>query len=35
MNNIEEQNIYIDSTSIIDKGVIIGRNCKIWQWVHI
>ena len=32
---IEEQNIYIDSTSIIDEGASIGRNCKIWQWVHI
>ena len=35
MMNVEEQNIYIDSTSIIDEGAKIGRNCKIWQWVHI
>ena len=22
-------------TSIIDKGAEIGKNCKIWHWVHI
>jgi len=25
----------IDPTSIIDEGVEIGSNCRIWQWVHI
>ena len=25
----------IHKTSIIDEGVQIGSNCKIWQWVHI
>ena len=25
----------IHPTAIIDNDVIIGKNCKIWQWVHI
>jgi len=33
--DFEKQNIYVDSTSIIDKGAKIGKNCKIWHWVHI
>ena len=27
--------IYVDETAIIDHGASIGKNCKIWQWVHI
>ena len=33
--DLEKQNIYVDSTSIIDDGAKIGKNCKIWHWVHI
>ncbi len=25
----------IHHTAIIDKGAIIGKNCKIWHWTHI
>ena len=25
----------IHPTAIIDHNVVIGKNCKIWQWVHI
>lgn len=35
MINKFHPNITIDQTSIIDEGVQIGRNCRIWQWVHI
>lgn len=28
-------NVKIDSTSIIENGATIGKNSKIWQWVHI
>ena len=33
--DLEKKNIYINSTSIIDEGAKIGKNCKIWHWVHI
>ena len=29
------KSVKIHSSSIIDKDVVIGSNCKIWQWVHI
>ena len=35
MNQSLDPTIYVDKTSIIDQGATIGRNCKIWQWVHI
>ena len=25
----------IHQTAILDKGVKIGKNCKIWHWTHI
>ena len=30
-----DSTIYVDETAIIDHGASIGKNCKIWQWVHI
>ena len=35
MNNKIDPSTQIHPTSIIDSGAIIGKNCKIWQWVHI
>ena len=32
---IKGQNSYIDPTSIVDEGAKIGKDCKIWHWVHI
>ena len=32
---IKGQNGYIDPTSIVDEGAKIGKDCKIWHWVHI
>ena len=29
--DLEKKNIYINSTSIIDEGAKIGKNCKIWH----
>ena len=28
-------NYFKDETAIIDKGASIGKNCRIWHWVHI
>ena len=26
---------YVDSTAIVDNGAKIGKNSRVWQWVHI
>ena len=35
MNEYVDKTVKIDPTAIIDRGAKIGKNCKIWQWVHI
>ena len=32
---MEKDTNLIHQTAIIDKGAKIGKNCKIWHWVHI
>jgi len=26
---------YVDSTAIVDNGAKIGKNSRVWQWVHV
>ena len=35
MINKFDPTVKIDQTSVIEDGAIIGKNCKIWHWVHI
>ena len=30
-----DSTVYINKTSIVDDGAIIGKDTKIWHWVHI
>ena len=32
---MENDNNLIHQSAIIDKGATLGKNCKIWHWVHI
>lgn len=32
---MENDNNVIHQSAIIDKGATIGKNCKIWHWVHV
>lgn len=29
------QSTFIHETAIVDKGAVIGEECRIWHWVHI